>query len=103
MRESKPDLSKQIDGNISGKRLEKLWIFVRWPQTFAKLSGADEAGANQFALAPDQRADSKNLAPCSESKAEQVRYREAADLHTRTAFGNIDDRALDPRRIRRRD
>ena len=68
-----------------------------------KLFRGDEARADKFALAPDQRTYPKNLAARGEGKAEQLRDRQRADIKASAAIGDLDDQAFDPRRVGRRD
>src|SRR5882757_9356327 len=77
--------------------------FRRRHLTLPKLLCGNEAGADQFAAAPDQRAHPKHLTARGEGKAEQFGHREVADFETGAVLGNVDHMALDPRRIRRWD
>src|SRR3954454_20811420 len=66
----------------------------------AKLLGADEARAEQFAAPPRPHADPHHRAAGGEGQAEHFWDRERADVEADAALGYIDDEAFDPRRIR---
>src|SRR5437667_8345837 len=67
-----------------------------------QLPGRDESDADQFAPAPDQRAYPPHLAARGQRKAEHFWHREVAHVEAGAVLGNIEDVALDPWRIRRR-
>ena len=69
---------------------------------FSQLLGGDEADADQFALAPDQRAYPPHLAACRQRKAEHLRDGKIANIQAGAVLGNVEDVALDPCCIRRR-
>src|ERR1700677_4858047 len=75
----------------------------RWHKTLPQLLGGHEAGADQLAPSPDQRANPEHLAARGEGEAEYLRHRQRADIEANPALGNVEDHALDPRRIRCRD
>src|SRR4051812_1220916 len=68
----------------------------------AKLLGADEPRAEQLAAPPCPHADAHHRAAGGEGEPEHFRHRERADVEADAALGYIDDEALDPRRIWRR-
>jgi len=72
-------------------------------KTLPKLSRGDEARADQFTPAPDQRAHPKHFSAGGEGEAEKLRHRQRADIEANAVVGHIDDQAFEPRRIRRRD
>ena len=78
---------------IGPRRLEPLPQFLR----------GDEAGADKFAPAPDQRAHPQHLPAGGEGEAEKLRYRQRADVETDAIVGYFDDQTLDPGRVGCRD
>ena len=68
-----------------------------------QLFGGNKAGAEPLALAPDQQADPKHLAAPGECEAEDLRHRHSADIQADAVLGNVEDGALDPWRVGRRD
>src|ERR1700687_3223761 len=85
-----------------GRRVQKRRIGVSRHQTLPKLFRGDEAGADKFAPAPDQRTYPKDFAARCECQAEKVRHRQRADIQASAVVGDIDDQALDPWRLGRR-
>src|SRR6476646_881675 len=84
-------------GDPAGQRL------TGWRCTLPQLPGGDEPDTDKFAPAPDQRAYPPHLAARGEGKAEHLGNREVAHIQAGAVVGNVEDVALDPRRIRRRD
>jgi len=72
-------------------------------KALAQLPSGDEAGAEPFALAPDQQAHPKHLAAPGECEAEYLGHRHGADIQAGAFLGHIDNGALDPWRVGRRD
>jgi len=58
--------------------------------------------AEPLALAPDQQAYPKHLTTPGECKTEDLRHRHSADIQTGAVLGHVDNGALDPWRIGRR-
>jgi hypothetical protein len=77
----------------AGSRLYALPKFVR----------ANEAGADQFALAPHHRTNPKHLAALREGEPEHFRYRQRPNVQANALVADIDDQAFDPRRLGRGD
>src|ERR1700675_3014201 len=65
----RPDVNRWL----IGPRLRKRRIGARWFKALPKLLGADEAGADNLAPAPDQRANPKPLPARREGEAEKLR------------------------------
>ena len=68
----------------------------------AKLLCSNEAGADQFAAAPGPEADADHGSAGREGETEHFGHRQRADIEADAACGNIDDEALDPWGIGRR-
>src|SRR6202165_1203829 len=94
-------LSGAVAG-AAGRRFLKRRIGLCRLEAFPELFGGDEPGADAFAVAPGQRTYPENLAARRECQAEYLGHRQRADLEGRAGIGNIDDQALDPWRVRRR-
>src|ERR1700724_3229894 len=90
------------DGVSAGRRFLKLRICLCRLKAFPELFGGDEPGADAFAVAPSQRTYPENLAARRECQAEYLGHRQRADLEGRAGVGNVDDQAIDPWRVRRR-
>src|SRR5438128_9054735 len=68
----------------------------------AQLLCGDKPRAEQFAAPPRPDADAHHRAAGGEGKPEHLWYRQRADVETDAAFGDVDDEALDPGRVGRR-
>src|SRR4051794_39811101 len=68
----------------------------------AKLLCIDKPRPQQFAAPPRPDADPHHRAAGGEGKPEHFGHRQRADVEADPALGNIDDEALDPWRVRRR-
>src|ERR1700722_588284 len=90
-----------LSGEVSGGNFAAVGFRGRH-KTLPQFLNGDEAGADLFALAPDQRAHPKHLATGGEGETEKIRHRQRAHLPANSVLADIDDHAFDPRRIGRR-
>src|SRR3981189_408298 len=84
------------------RRVQKLWIGVSQHKIPPTLFRSDEAGADKSAPAPDHGTHPNDFAARRECEAEKFRHRQRTDVQASAVFGNIDDHALDPWRVGRR-